>query len=211
MRPLWIAAALSLVMTAAAGAHDLRSQTKSYPVAGARRVALDLPPGEVIIAGTSDSCVRVSVSLHCDGSEQDCERRAARLELDQSRQDGTLSIDIHDRGHGWHHRGGVRTEVQVPRGLALTLNVGAGEVEVEDAGGDVRIELGAGQATLRLRDRDVSSVHASVGVGDVSLRALGRSIDSEGFISRSADWGAGHGKARVDVSVGAGQVYVRID
>jgi hypothetical protein len=211
MRRLWMAAALTLVTIAPAHAYDLRSQTKSYPTTGAQRVSLQLPPGEVTVAGTDDASVRITISIHCDDSPQRCDRRAENLELDQSLVGGTLAIEVRDHEHGWHHRGGVRTEVQVPRGLPLTLDVGAGEVEIVDAGSDVHVNLGAGQATLRLRDRDVNSVHARVGVGDVSLRALGHNVDSGGFISRSLDWDAGHGAARVHVQVGAGEVDVRVD
>lgn len=211
MRALLLAAT-ALTLAAPALALDLRADTKSYPTAGLRALQLQLPAGEVTVSGTDDDHVRVTVGVHCDDRHEDrCRKMAERLELDTERRGDALVVKVHDR-RKWQRGGAhVRYEVQVPRRLALELEFGAGELEVVDVGRDVRVEMGAGEATLRLRESDVSSVDVAVGVGEAKLRSRGRTYESHGFIAQTLSWDGTAGANHVKVELGAGEVTLHLD
>lgn len=69
----------------------------------------------------------------------------------------------------------VDWEVVVPAGTAVTIEAGAGEVSVEQAG-DVEVHLGIGDA--RLSELSAETVYVEVGVGDVDLDASSRPSDT---------------------------------
>ncbi len=208
--PLLGASAL-LVLALPAHALDLRADTKAYPTDGLRALHLTLPAGEVLIEGTDDDHARITVGVHCDGhSSERCRELARKLELESRRDGDALVLEVRDEAKWRRGNAHVRFEVQVPRRLALEVEFGAGELEVIDVGRDIDVEMGAGEATFRLREADVSSVRATVGVGEASLRSGDRTYPSRGFISRTLNWEGDRGIAHVKVALGAGEVSFRL-
>ncbi len=212
MRALLATAALVLVLAAPSHARDLQSQTKSYAAAGLHKLTLELPPGEVTLRSSGDDHVRLTVGIHCDhDDDRACERRAEDLDLDSDRNGDQLGITLKDRT-SWNGRHtDVRSIVEVPRGVAVSLELGAGELNVYDLGDDLEVAMGAGDATLHLRESDVGSVRVRVGVGDATLHTRTATYDGDGFISRTLHWGGGSGSARVRIVLGAGDVDLRLD
>jgi len=199
------------VLSGPAGATDLRSQTKAWSIEGIHALDLDLAAGQVAIEGSDGDRVRLTVGVHCeDLSESDCQRRARDIDLEATRRGDVLEIRVRN-GSVWRNtRSHLRVEVQVPRTLPVDLEFKAGELEITDLGRDVHVAMGAGEARLRLREDDVGAVRAHVGVGDTRLRTREATYDGDGFISRSVRWEGGHGAARVKVTLGAGEVDVRL-
>jgi hypothetical protein len=213
MRALLACATLALVLAAPAGAVELRSQTKAWPAAGLRTVSLEVPVGEVFVEGVDGDRVRLTLSCECDhGSMAKCQERADRMRLDADVTGGTLRLDVDGLNKRFVHRGfHVRAELQVPRGLALRLELGVGEMDVADVAGDVDIETGVGEVHVRMDQARVAGVRTQVGIGEASLRAGGRHVESVGLLGRSVHWDEGPGAARVNVDIGVGEADVRLD
>ncbi len=212
MRALVLSAAALLCLSGVAGAVDLRSQTKSYPAAEYHSLLLDLAAGEVAVEGSDDDHVRITVTVHCDDMDEDaCQRRARHVDLDATRNGDQLDLTVAN-DHGWRNtRSHLRIEVQVPRSLAVELKFKAGELQVTDLGRDVHVTMGAGEARLRLRESDVGSVRAYVGVGETRLHTHAATYEGDGFISRSLRWTDGRGPSQVRVTLGAGEVDLRLE
>ncbi len=210
MRALMLSVTAALLLATPVSALDLRAETKSYPAAGVRSLALELPAGEVTIETTDGPDVRLTVGVHGRGSTSDCERRARRLHLDAERRGDALALTLKDGSHWRVCRTSVRTEVRVPRGIAVELKFGAGELQVFGLDDDLEVKMGAGEAILHLRESDVGAVRVRVGAGDATLHRRGEVQDGSGFISRTLHWG-GPGPAQVRVLLGAGDVDLRLE
>ena len=211
MRAALLSVAAVLALAGPARALDLRSQTKSYPTTGLHQVELELPPGDLTIEAVDGDQLRLTVDVHCDGASADaCERRARNLDLDDRTRDGAIALTLKDETH-WHiAHTDLRMRVQVPRALALSLEFGAGDLDVYDLAGDIDVKMGAGDARFHLREGDVGAIRARVGAGDATLRARGQTVDGSGFISRTLHW-SGRGTASVRVVLGAGDVDLRLE
>jgi hypothetical protein len=213
MRILLACAAVALVVAAPAGAAELRSQTRSWPAGGLRSVSLTVPVGEVLVEGVDGDRVRLTLSCECGRtSAERCQERADRLRLDADVVGDRLRLDVEGmRKHLMRDRGfHVRAELQVPRGLALRVRLGVGEVDVADVAGDVDIENGVGEVSLSMDEARVADVRTQVGIGEASVRAQGRLVESAGLLGRSVHWDDGRGSAHVSIEIGVGEANVRL-
>lgn len=90
-------------------------------------------------------------------------------------------------------------EIEVPRGMAVDVELGDGVVELESLTGDVRVDLGSGQ--LRGWDLGTATLRAQVGWGDSDLDL--RVAPSEMVVN------TGGGDIRVTVPSGAYNLDLR--
>lgn len=203
--------ALALAVAAPAHAVVLQAGTKSYPVTAKHRVKLEFPVGELQVVANDDTNVRLSLQVKCRGGEERCEERASRLKLDSDDANGVLRLKV--TGYPKFNSGGFTLQgtLQVPRALALDLEMGVGELTVSGIEGDLDVELGVGDASIHTPRQSVRAVSVEAGVGDAEIRNAGSRSSSRGFIGRSVSWDDGPGRSRVSLHVGVGDAKVRID
>ena len=105
----------------------------------------------------------------------------------------------------------VKVRVRAPAALATTVDMGIGELHVEDMTGDLTLDLGIGEIEVRAREENVGSVRLDVGTGEASLRGvdLGRR-QSAGLFVRELAWDGGRGSARLRIDLGIGEIDVRL-
>jgi len=101
--------------------------------------------------------------------------------------------------------------IEVPKTVALDLEMGVGDCHVEGLVRDIRVELGVGDVTLGLLERDVRSVRLTVGIGDAALHHGGSAQVVSGFLGRKVRWDEGPGSSRVSVELGIGDIDVRLE
>jgi len=204
-------AAVALAAPTSADDHRIRELTGSYPTAGMHRIELKLPPGEISIEPSPDGRLRVELGVFCAFDESGCKELAGRLSLDSETGGSTLTLRV-DGMPTMNLRGlNVRGRVLVPRGTTLEVDLPAGELKVRGMEGDLEVDVGAGDVEITLRERDVRSVRVGVGIGEASLSVAGRSIEGSGWLGHRVRWGEGPGPSRVAVSLGVGDVEVRLD
>ena len=100
--------------------------------------------------------------------------------------------------------------MQVPQHLALAVDMGIGDLEIEGMRNDVTVDMGIGEATLRMRAEDVGRVALDTGIGETSLRTPEGRRGSSGLFTSEVDWPGARGEARVRVDLGIGEVDVRL-
>lgn len=213
MRILLLSAIAALALSAPANADDrrVRDLNGSYATAGIRRVELRLPPGEIRIEPSTDGRLRAELGVFCAFDGDRCEERADRLSLETEVEGNTLELRVEGMP-AVNLRGlNVRGRVLVPRGATLLVDMPAGELVIRGVEEDLDVDVGAGDVTISLRERHVRSVRVGVGIGDASLSVAGRSIEGSGWLGHKVRWGEGPGSSRVAVSLGVGDVEVRID
>jgi hypothetical protein len=95
--------------------------------------------------------------------------------------------------------------------MDLDLDMGVGDLKVDDIEGDLHVELGVGDADIRASSAAVRSVDVQAGVGDAGVIANGNRVRRHGFIGSTASWDEGRGRSEVRLHVGVGDATVRVD
>lgn len=124
------------------------------------------------------------------------------LEVDRNGEQLKLRLDDNDIQQEW--------VVRLPAHLAVSMDLGVGEVEFTDFANDLNLELGVGSMQLSVADNvDFESIHLNAGVGDTSVRGFDNGSDNERSFVGADSWYHGDGEFVVEVEVGVGDARVR--
>lgn len=202
----------ALAVATQARAVLLETDAHTYPVTAKHRIRIEFPVGELKVVPSDESHVRFDIKVRCRGwSETHCEELANRLILDSDDSGGTLHLRLH-KFPGWNNHGmTVIGQLSVPRGLALDVEMGVGDLDVSGIEGDIDVELGVGAADIRASRSQASHVSVNTGIGDAEIRGGGSGTRSRGFIGSHAVWSDGSGRSAVRLHVGVGDATVRLE
>ena len=205
-------AALSVLAATPVRATVLETEPRTFPVAAHQRVRLEFPVGELKVIPTDEPVVRFDVHVRCSGhNDEHCEELANRLVLDSFDEGGTLHLKLQKYPKWINHGMKVMGELRVPRLLAVKIEMGVGELDIDGIEGDLDVELGVGEAAIRSPKNHAGHVSVETGVGDASIHGGGSDTESHGFIGSHATWTAGNGRSGVRVHVGVGEGTVRLE
>lgn len=213
MRLLLALAALCVLAGAPARATVLETDPHIYPIPAAHRVHLEFPVGELKVVPSDEPRVRFELRVRCTGaSDERCEELANRLILDSTDENGTLHLELHKYPKWRNHGMKLMGELRVPRSLAVHIEMGVGDLDIEGIEGDLDVDLGVGDADVRASRTRVGSVSVEAGIGDASIRGAGTNVSRSSFIGSTASWsGGGSGRSDVRLHVGVGDATVRLD
>ena len=200
-----------LTATAARSA-VLETEPHSFPVTAKHRVHIEFPVGELRVIPSDESRVSFDVRVRCRGrADERCEELANRLVLESEDAGGTLHLKL-EKYPKWVNKGlTVMGELHVPRAMAVEVEMGVGELDIEGLEGDLDVNLGVGEADIRMPRVRANHVSVETGVGEASIRGGGTNTRSSGFIGSHATWSGGDGRSSVRLHVGVGDGAVRLD
>ena len=90
------------------------------------------------------------------------------------------------------------------------MDVGAGEIELEGLSNNLTMEVGVGSIRVEINDTDYARIHASVGVGETTIKGFSdQQVDNERSFTSSDSYYYGEGELEIDIEVGVGEVEVR--
>lgn len=205
-------AALAVLAAPAAHAALLTTDPHTYPVTAKHRIHLEFPVGQLKVVPGDASTVRFDLKVRCRGaSDERCEEMANRLILDSDDTGGTLHLKLHKYPHWNNHGMTVIGQLSVPRALAVDIEMGVGELDVDGLEGDLDVELGVGEADIRASRAQASHVSVDTGIGDAEIQGGGTGTRSRGFIGSHAVWTDGDGRSAVRLHVGVGDATVRLE
>jgi hypothetical protein len=200
---------LLLFVAVPAAAGTVLTESKAWPVTPGARVRLEFPVGQLEVEASDSDKVRLDLIVECDrGSTADCARKAKRVTLDARERPGQLNLEVEAPKLPSDFQ--LRAVLQVPRDLAVEIEMGVGELEVHGMRGDLGLELGVGEGRVRLAESSYREAEISVGIGEASIRAPGKSAQSSGFLGHESHW-SGSGSARVKLRIGVGDGDIRLD
>ncbi|HEX2253939.1 MAG TPA: hypothetical protein VHQ65_11785 [Thermoanaerobaculia bacterium] len=184
---------------------------RTFPAIGVRLLHLDLPVGELTVRAASGDSVRIEGEVRCDAKDSArCRDTARRLALGSSAEGDRLAVWIEGWPRNRHDGLSVALAVTLPARLALSADVGVGEVAVEGIAA-VRIDLGVGEVQVIAAQRAVGRVNVDVGVGDATLHTAQRSIEGKGFLGKELVWRQGTGRSTIAVDCGVGEVEIHLE
>ncbi|ACA87850.1 hypothetical protein [Shewanella woodyi] len=158
-----ISAAFSTLAITPVQAEVDRSLSQTYGYDG-QQVLLDMDVGSAEVFATDDKEIRVEVLVSQSDSSwfsfwDSVDLADVELDVDQASKRITLKLnDQDDLKQEW--------KIYLPREAAVNLNVGVGQVEVNNMESDVDIDLGVGHAQVK-HSIIYHSVSLESGVGEV--------------------------------------------
>ena len=149
-------------------------QAVDAPLHARATLTIDSRPAGLEIVGTDKETLHVTCTT-------DDPERARHVKLRYSggtdNEAGGPTLKITDP---YEQHGNLQIRIEVPRKTNLRVQMGAGQVKVEDVAGDKAITLYAGQITISSdREWDYRRIDASVDIGQVNAAAYG--VNKGGF------------------------------
>jgi len=173
MKTLYAAAGAALLacsLTGYAQTDVACGQTLEAPMHADTALTIDARPSGLTLAGTDEQTIRVT----CTADHPE-DMQGVRLKLSGGGGRETLAIE-----GGETHHGGVQVRVEIPHRTSVQVQMGAGQVTIENLDGDKAVDLYAGQVTISsAHGWNYRSVDASVDIGEVKASAYG--ADKGGF------------------------------
>ncbi|AQS39376.1 hypothetical protein Sps_04273 [Shewanella psychrophila] len=200
-----VSAAFSSLAVTSASADSAKSLSQTYAYDG-QKVLLDMDIGSVKFIATDEQDIHVEVlvtpsesnwfslwsSLDISDVELDVVEASKEIELKLTEQDDVKQEWI----------------VYLPRHAAINLNMGIGQVEVNNMENSIDIDLGVGHAEVN-HEILFSSVSLESGVGEVSVNLQGQQVDVDrNFVMQTYEREDETGFGRLNVNVGVGQIDV---
>ena len=102
-------------------------------------------------------------------------------------------------------------QLRLPRHLPLSVKLAVGELHAVGLAADLTVDLGVGEAEVKMAEAVARTVTVDVGVGQATLTAGRQQIDGSGFLGRNIAWTGGSGTARIAVDCGVGEVSVTLE
>lgn len=208
--------ALLLVATSPALAEEretVRTIRQTFAATGIERLELDLPVGEARILGEDRGDIQVLFELRCEPERERCADIARGVTLVSSTHGGRLGLDLRGFDDGPRKNLVLRGVVRVPAGADTRVEMGVGELEIEDLVGDVEAELGVGEMNLRLPFDAVRAVSLEAGIGETNLHLpTGRHTEERShLVGGETDWRQGIGSSAIEAEVGVGEVNAHLE
>ncbi|CAM3305767.1 hypothetical protein [Shewanella violacea] len=200
-----IAAAFSSLAVTSVLADSAKTLSHSYAYDG-QKVMLDMDVGSAKFIATDEQNIRVEVLV--TPSERNWFSLWSSAEIDDIKLDviqasDGIALKLNDQDD-------VKQQwiVYLPRHAAIKLNLGVGQVEVNNMENSIDIDLGVGHAEIR-HEILYRSVSLESGVGEVSVDLLGRQIEvSRNFVTQAYNNEDQTGFGQLNVNVGVGQIDV---
>jgi hypothetical protein len=212
--PLLILAALTALLLLPSSAYGTWREIRSeIPVAAGQRIRLDFSVAELEVLGHDGRNVVVEIEARCRWSRDDCEEGLEDLRIDTDTTDRKLIVELEGLPRWFKEKIEIEGTIRVPKGQALEIDLGVGEIRVEGMASDLRIELGVGEVDVRMSRDVVSRITLDAGVGEANL--FGDDATHQGrrslFVGSEVSWDEGGGEARIDIEVGVGEIVVLLD
>lgn len=207
MRGLVIATiAISCALPALA-AEERRTFAVDQPAEGITRIVIDAGVGDIEVVGSEVAAITGSVEVTSKKSGTRKRGLLEKLELEVRRSGSALYVEV--KGGDDHHDWGEEWLLTVPKALALSVDLGVGDVTARDLAGGVEVDIGVGEVTIEGEHAAYGRIDADSGVGDVELRTPTGRQHGDGFIGKELRT-EGPGKATISVDVGVGEVTIRL-
>lgn len=190
--------------TAATAASSKRIQ-QSIDATDLVHVDFEISIAEIDIEVYSGDVIELDIAIEADRNWWIFGRNDiddVELEVDRDGEQLKLRLEDDDIEQEW--------VVRLPVHLAVSMDLGVGEVEFTDFANDLNMELGVGSMQLNVADgMDFETIHLSAGVGDTSVRGFDNGSDNERSFVGADSWYHGDGEFNVEVEVGVGDARVR--
>jgi hypothetical protein len=206
--------AVAALAPAAYAGSMAREISRSFTLEGDQTLRLDLSVGEIRIEGADIDKVEAELRIKCRwGNDEDCDRLLEKVELDSRTTSRRLIVEVVSDSSWRKTKLEIEGDFRVPRGVALEVDMGVGELTIEGVTADLSADLGVGELSIRIPATGVGSVALDAGVGEAKLLGAGKYVEGRRsmLVGSEVFWDDGEGKARVRADVGVGEATVYLE
>ncbi|MBU6319890.1 MAG: hypothetical protein KGS00_09565 [Alphaproteobacteria bacterium] len=195
---------LTAAVTGVARADVVRRHT--LPVSGIGELSIVADSGDINLRpGTSDQ-LEVEVEIRKQtGNRASRNLDLSKVDIGIERSAGGLELSLRDKR--------VQGDwiVRLPRSsqIGVSVALGVGDIDIAPPSGAMEIALGVGDVEVKARKAQVGGVSVNVGVGNASISG-GEEVRFRRFVGATGS-ARGAGVSTFDVSVGVGDVDIRLD
>ena len=200
----WLLIPLALALTAPAFAASTKRIEQTIDASNLNHVDFEISVAEIDIEVYDGDTIELDVMLRAERSWFLFGRRNIddiELEIDTHGDSLEIVLDENNVNQEWR--------VRLPARLAVSMELGVGDVDIDDFANDLRMELGVGSVQVNVTDIDFDSIHLSTGVGDSSLRGFDGGSENERSIVGADSFYQGDGEFNIEIEVGVGDARVR--
>ena len=189
--------------------HELNA---AWQVGNAKRVKITFPVGELEIAAVERPTLSANLAVRADDDASDATIESAKkVRLVATHVGDELRLRV----EGWHFRLPGSTvlqgRIEVPRDLALQVDMNCGELEVHGFRQAMRLGLGVGELTVACDPARTASIDVDLGIGEGELIEGGQSRQWAGVFGGGFHWDGRAGGAPVQLKLGVGEASVRLE
>ncbi len=208
IRPAALSLTLFLTLAAATQAEVVRTFRESLQLETRDRIHVDLPVGKLRVEGVPGNTATFEVEVTCKRSSRRCEDYASDLDIRLDRRSTRVLLEVDDWPK-WSTGGlDVRVLLRVPRNIALSADLGVGDIHTEGLESNLSLDLGVGDITITGNSASVRSVDVDSGIGKALLKVAGETFSERSFLGGETSWHEGRGEARIEVDLGVGAIEV---
>lgn len=186
------------------------TETAGVDVPGVPTLTVNHFAGQITVRTGEDGHITANLTKYSrldDKAAAQAQLEAIEMSFSQNNTDVVLDVKEPDTAGGGINGPMGDLELLVPAGTALMLNLGAGDVTVEQPTGDVNINSGAGQATVSLPADASFHLVIAGGVADVSSDFEGV---PDGGVAADIDTTIGDNPTQtLTFNLGAGEVHLQ--
>ena len=195
--------AVGLALSTTAFADRVKHIDQTVDASMLDSVRLEISVGELDIETYDGDEIQLDIDLEAQRSWLTWRRRDVEdVELEVRVTNSRVYLSIDERNIAQHWR------IKMPTKLALDIDVGVGEIRIEDFSNNLEMEVGVGSVRIEVAGTDYDSIHVEAGVGDAFIRGFSNRADNErNFISANAYY-QGDGEYKIEIEVGVGDVEV---
>ena len=203
-KPLVAFALLSTLAASSAFAKDVKHITKTVEVQSGQKISLNVAVGSLDIE--TCNCNEVTLKIKVEQGESNWSIFGsgnvddAKLTVRNRNSGLKFEVDEDDTKQKW--------TVTVPATSALNIDMGVGEVKVEDFNNSMNADVGVGHIIVSLEGKDFDNIKVDSGVGDATIRGFDDVDKDRAMVSASARY-SGQGKHAINIDVGVGEATIR--
>lgn len=194
----------ALVLCTFASADPTKNIQQSFSAEDLDVLSLEISIAEIEIETYDGNEIQLDIDIESDRGWFSWRAKDVddiELEIEERGNRLFLSIDEDNIEQQWRLR--------IPAKLNLEMDLGVGDVRIDDFVSELNMEIGVGAVRVLIGDVDYDSIHVSAGVGDAKISGFSNRVDNErSFISADAYY-HGEGDQRIEIDLGVGDVSVR--
>lgn len=196
-----LAVAATLITTSVI-AKDRVYLSESIRLAEDAHVSFDIRVGSLHIETYDGDIMELDIEVKegDNGWFSSADMEDVELDIDGDDEDISLEVDVEDVVQKWR--------VKLPRTASIDIDLGVGEVDIENFERSAFIDVGVGEVDIELVSDDYREIELESGVGGADLDGFKGADRERNMVNESIRW-RGKGEYDIEVDVGVGDIDVR--
>ena len=203
-----LAIASATLVASAAASEDEAIHHYSYSLDNINEISIEGGIGTMEVVHTDGKELRVELELKGKRRYFVLNRRdVAQIEVEDRVRGDRLSLQLNENDLDHVE---VHWRVEMPDVARTHIELGVGQIIGEFADTELEIEVGVGQGDISLVRSFAGRVETSAGVGSAVLDGAKDTVSKRAMVSEES-YGYGNGHQRMELSVGVGEIKVRLE